>query len=736
MTDNKELQRDIEKLLDLYRSQQYKKLVLMAKQLESRWVDSALAHEIIAASYVQLGISDSAINHYEKSISILPNNPKSYNNLGVVQLEIGLIDEAVKCFSSALKLDPKYASAYFNRGNSHRQKKNFEEAIKDYQEALRLTPLDVDTLNNLGAIYQEKGQLDEAINTFKELVNINPNYGKGYNNLGIAFKWKGDLHQAIDSFSKAVQMSPEEMTFWENLGSTLSLSEINFSQYSIFYENTLWQLLKRQNTHNPIMIAQTIIRFLSKDASFARCFEHEAGDFQEKKFNVELINELSSFRLFLKLMELCPIADVAIEKILTNCRKLILLDFWQIDKVCDLNKFLHALALQCYTNEYVYFQSAQELDTVDELVCLIERELDQGGVIKPTLLAMVACYHPLNKFSWCKKIVRTEMNQTLIKRQVDERHCEQRLLRVMPTLTKINNKTSVKVRQQYEENSYPRWVNSVIFNQPISVYDLLRDIGLDPADDIKEIKAPKILVAGCGTGKHALATASRFKNSEITAIDLSLSSLAYAKRKTNEIGLNNIHYSQADILDLKEHPTRYDIVESIGVLHHMEVPEDGLAILKDLLNPGGLLRIGLYSEYARKGVIQSRNLIKKINHKGAIEEKIRNFRQSIIMKTSPEYKSLFYVTNWSDFFSMSECRDLFFHVKEHRFTLLEIKKMIDQMDLIFMGFEFNGSAAPDGFKNRFKQDSNLLSLDCWDEYERDNPTTFLGMYQFWLRKKI
>ena len=109
MTDNKELQRDIDTLLDLYRSQQYKKLVLMARQLESRWADSALAHDIIAASYVQLGICDSAINHYEKSISILPNNPKSYNNLGVVQLELGLIDEAVKCFSSALELDPKYS---------------------------------------------------------------------------------------------------------------------------------------------------------------------------------------------------------------------------------------------------------------------------------------------------------------------------------------------------------------------------------------------------------------------------------------------------------------------------------------------------------------------------------------------------------------------------------------------------------------------------------------------------
>ena len=62
------------------------------------------------------------------------------------------------------------------------------------------------------------------------------------------------------------------------------------------------------------MIAQTIIRFLSKDVAL-QCFGHEAGYFHEKNFNVELINELSSFRLFLKLMELCPIADVAIEKL-------------------------------------------------------------------------------------------------------------------------------------------------------------------------------------------------------------------------------------------------------------------------------------------------------------------------------------------------------------------------------------------------------------------------------------
>ena len=45
--------------------------------------------------------------------------------------------------------------------------------------------------------------------------------------------------------------------------------------------------------------------------------------------------------------------------------------------------------------------------------------------------------------------------------------------------------------------------------------------------------------------------ASLYKNSKILAIDLSISSLKYAKRKTEELGIENIEYIQHDILDLK-----------------------------------------------------------------------------------------------------------------------------------------------------------------------------------------
>jgi 2-polyprenyl-3-methyl-5-hydroxy-6-metoxy-1,4-benzoquinol methylase len=61
-------------------------------------------------------------------------------------------------------------------------------------------------------------------------------------------------------------------------------------------------------------------------------------------------------------------------------------------------------------------------------------------------------------------------------------------------------------------------------------------------------------------------------NCKVTAVDLSRASLAYAQRKTNELGIISIKYLQADILNLGELGQEFDIIESAGVLHHMTIP--------------------------------------------------------------------------------------------------------------------------------------------------------------------
>ena len=92
-------------------------------------------------------------------------------------------------------------------------------------------------------------------------------------------------------------------------------------------------------------------------------------------------------------------------------------------------------------------------------------------------------------------------------------------------------------------------MNSRLALKPASISQVVRETTLKLFfDEIKKVEAPTILIAGCGTGQHSIATATRFKGSKVLAIDLSLSSLSYAKRKTEELGIKNVEYMQADIL--------------------------------------------------------------------------------------------------------------------------------------------------------------------------------------------
>ena len=193
---------------------------------------------------------------------------------------------------------------------------------------------------------------------------------------------------------------------------------------------------------------------------------------------------------------------------------------------------------------------------------------------------------------------------------IEEPLLERMIVEEIPKLEKISDDVSLKVREQYEENPYPRWVKleTMIKAKPIvTVCDELK-LKLY-SKNIKNVTAPAILIAGCGTGQHSIGTASRFSNCHVTAVDLSLASLAYAQRKSNELGLSNIDYLQADILHLHQIGKEFDIIESMGVLHHMDDPMAGWRVLVDLLKPGGLMLIGLYSEFARHHIVEIRKEI-------------------------------------------------------------------------------------------------------------------------------
>ena len=149
----------------------------------------------------------------------------------------------------------------------------------------------------------------------------------------------------------------------------------------------------------------------------------------------------------------------------------------------------------------------------------------------------------------------------------------------------------------------------------------------------------------------------------------------------------------------------------------------------DLLNPGGLMKIGLYSELARQHIVDVRKEIASLGI-GTSATEIRNFRE---LSTESEIHDVKQLSTFSDFFSLSEFRDLVFHVQEHRFTLPQIKNSLDELGLQFCGFENNDSIS--NFRELHGNEADIYNLELWHQFEKRNRQAFAGMYQFWCQKR-
>jgi len=319
--------------------------------------------------------------------------------------------------------------------------------------------------------------------------------------------------------------------------------------------------------------------------------------------------------------------------------------------------------------------------------------------------------------------------EAVFKRQVVEPKQESKLKSFIPTLKDITDKVSFEVRDQYEKSPYPRWVNLGLRLKPAPISMVVKETQLKLFnDEIKGVESPEILIAGCGTGQHSITTATRFKGSKVLAIDLSLSSLSYAKRKTEDLGIQNIDYMQADILDLGELGKQFDIVESSGVLHHMDDPAAGWKVLTDCLKTGGLMKIALYSDLARQNIVKMRQEISKAGI-GSSDAAMKSFRKTVMRSDQKHHRK---ILNTGDFYSLSTLKDLLFHVKEHRFTIPQIQDCLSELGLKFCGFESDQVFSH--FKRTNKGEDDLYDLEKWKAYEEANPKAFSGMYQFWCQK--
>lgn len=386
-----------------------------------------------------------------------------------------------------------------------------------------------------------------------------------------------------------------------------------------------------------------------------------------------------------------------------------------------------ALAQQCFINEYVFAESERERRRSQQLVEVLRQRSSDGDEISPLLLAAVAAYRPLHSLHMDGALLSRTWPQStaeLVRQQLREPLEEAQDCSAIPVLTPVDDSVSLRVMQQYQENPYPRWTIN-----PLAAFAGDRASDATSAGDGAS-GAKDILIAGCGSGQHAFEAAQCFPEARVLAVDISLPSLAYARRKTREVGLRNIEYAQADILELGTIGRLFDRIEVVGVLHHLAEPEVGWRLLVSLLRPHGKMRVGLYSEIARRPVNNAHARIAARGYRPTADD-IRRCRQELILSYDQSgWRALIEI---GDFYSISGCRDMLFNVMEHNFTITRIKAFLNEQRLSFLGFDLDPRTL-EKFAARFSGADALTDLDKWQAFEADNPQTFLNMYVFTARK--
>lgn len=575
---------------------------------------------------------------------------------------------------------------------------------------------DAEALCQLAAQQLARREYTHALISYQQAAKLAPKCIAAYLGMADLFVLHGNHNYALQTLSYALNIEPENSQARRRMAPLLAaLTPAGFNPE--LDRDLLLCISEPDNDHQ--QLARVIGIHLSNKY-------HELQTASTGIINPTLLSSLNSDKLFLAYLSQCINTNVALEQWLTKLRRSLLLAGDNI----NLPELTCALALQCFANEYLFSVSAEEEQ------CLMEIEWATDKLTAQPNTLLVSMYRPL--IDIVSDIKSFEHNNQpflslLIKRTLldlqQEQHHQTRFRKIgNNSAEKIIHSVSDQVRNQYEENPYPRWQIPPA-PTPIALTRILQQL-----PGVKHERLPSgnisALIAGCGTGFEPIELARMDKSAQITALDLSSKSLAYAKRMADELRISNIDFVQGNILDAAELNTQFDLITSTGVLHHMENPQTGWQTLCGILKPDGVMRISLYSEFARRRVVLAHQKIKELQLSSSNND-IKTFRSTIF--SQPPGSPLAELAQSDDFYSVSGCRDLLFHVHEHRFTLLQLKDIIAELGLIVIGFDVPFWARQK-FNQRYPNNTDALDLTKWHEFEVSHPDTFVGMYQLWLQK--
>ncbi|HEX4552442.1 MAG TPA: tetratricopeptide repeat protein [Xanthobacteraceae bacterium] len=370
----------------------------------------------------QAGRSEQAADLIARAIALNPAIPDCHYNLGLVQSALGRLDAAAGDFRKATELKPDYAEAYMDLGTVLKRQSKPDDAMACYRRALQLRPDSAVIHYNLANLLADQGRLAEAVESYQQAIRLAPSVAMIHNNLGAALLAQNNFIGAVVEYQHALRCDPKLTEAAANIGRVIDrvmqavrggggtraktlfvhcVENLSIAPDDVDLRTPLRAALT-EPWGRPTDLLGVCAAVLKKDPAIRACIERAATSWPTRLAAPQLFGPseraaLADDDLLRCLLQSTRLADLAIERLLTNIRAIMLDEAVAVPETADAGDlaFGCALAQQCFLNDYVYDAPSAELARAAGLRERLAAAWAAGHEVPAAWLVAVAAFFPL-----------------------------------------------------------------------------------------------------------------------------------------------------------------------------------------------------------------------------------------------------------------------------------------------------------------------------------------------------
>ena len=686
---------------------------------------------------------------YEAILEAEPDNARAMQMLGLVAHQAGDSDTALERLSQAVALRPDGADIHLNIAEVLRGRGDAEEAIAAYRRAIAIDANAQEALTNLGLLALENNYIGEGIEALRRSAILQPDNPAVQTNLGLALREVGDFDSCLVAFARALIIAPEQIAFRQHFLDTLEGGP--FIKVPDGIRRLLEDALLTEGLHHQSLVPACMAVLKREEVFQGILALAQDPDTQ----GLAAVLEGGQFDVFFTdflvrgLMTRTLVCDSDFETILVALRRQILQEGVPpqaaVPMVQRHPQFVAALAMQAFSGGYTWSTTQDEgalagilaTDTSKSLTDLDNNANIEGAVWSGMMVA--ACYRPMFRLVAPEKLLSGDVAGmpsfivNMIRQQVAEPALETEMVSSIETV----RGEKATAPDEAAALPSPAW-NNMSARQEMTLADIMRS-------QIPGVEVPRFaegpvntLVAGCRTGEAAIDLALQNPQSRIMGVDPDTANVAYAWRQAMQRGLTNTRFLTGDIEDLSAHDQKYHLIGVPDAISGKSNALEALQTLVGMLEPGGIMKLGLLSETGRKAVKAARDVVAE---NGLKDDGEGIAAARVLIQNLDHDHPARGVLNANAFYTRQGSREMLFPGDETRFTIPALSATLAQAGLTFLGFQINDPLLVGHYLEMFPDAQNLADLDKWQKVEEKYPDAFstpesLGTYRLWCQKIV